>query len=376
MRHESTRTLALFVLGLLLLGCSSPPRKPLAPDDPLAQPSRPLEQGMMDFYILNRGQRIDALALSGGGQNGAYGVGLIKGWREAGIPRFSVVTGVSTGALVASHVFLDSAEADEVMARFYTSVQRRDILCERNFLVGLTSDSFMSMEPLERLIESVISDDVIDEVAVASEGGRRLLLIGTVNLDTGGYRIWDMGAMARSRQYVKYRAVLRASAGPPVAVPPVPLEGGMHCDGGTASSVFIPFRRDTLTDADEARLAALAEEAGQPAVIPGTLYIVVNGLREPSTTRVKRDVLDIAQRALDVQGYSMRLGNFWYIYERVKEVEGQFRLCFLPDSLREDAKDFLAFDQQKMRRIFDQGVKDGRNPDIWLTEPPELRSDR
>jgi len=325
---------------------------------------------------LNIGQRLDGLALSGGGQNGAYGVGLIKGWREIGIPRFSVVTGVSTGALVASHVFLDSAQADEVMEKLYTSVKRSDILCDRNALIALTSDSFMSMVPLERLLDDVISDEVIDEVAVATERGKRLLLIGTVNLDTGGYRIWDMGAMARARQYVKYRAVLRASAGPPVAVPPVFLEGGMHCDGGTASSVFIPFPRDTVNEQQRARIEALAASQGKPVSVPGTLYIVVNGLRQPGTVRMKRDVMDIAERALNVQNYSMRLGNFWYIYERVQEFKGQFRLCFLPDSLEEEAKDFLAFDPKKMRRIFDQGVLDGRNPNIWLKAPPILKPDR
>lgn len=376
MRQTPLRLISTLLVVLLLVGCSSTPRKPQAADDPLVQPSPSLDDGMERFHELNIGQRIDGLAMSGGGQNGAYGVGFVQGWREVGIPRFSFVTGVSTGALVASHVFLDSAEADEVMARFYTHVKRRDILCDRNFLVGLTSDSFMSMEPLERLLETVVTNKVIDDVAVASEGGKRLLLIGTVNLDTGGFHIWDMGAMARARQYVKYRAVLRASAGPPVAVPPVPLEGGLHCDGGTASSVFVPFSKDALTEQRRARVRALAAKRGQPPFVPGTLYVLVNGLRQPDTIVLKRDVLDIAERALSVQGYSMRLGNFWYIYERVKELEGQFRLRFLPDSLKEEAKDFLAFDQKKMQRIFDQGVLDGRNPNIWVKEPPSLKPDR
>ena len=370
------RTLAGSVLLLLLAGCSGVYREPLASDDPLAQPSPSLYEGIVRFYELNRGERVDVLALSGGGQNGAYGVGLVMGWREIGIPRFDVVTGVSTGALVASHVFLDSPAADEMMASFYTSVRRSDILCEKNLLLGLASDSFMSMESLERLIETVVSDALIDRVAAASEGGKRLLLVGTVNLDTGGYRMWDLGAMARARQYVKYRAVLRASAGPPVAVPPVPIENGLHCDGGTASSVFVPYSRDVLDEADLARLEALAAEHGSSLIEPGTLYVLINGLREPSTERVDRRVLAIAARALEVQGYSMRLGNVWYLYERVKQAGGEFRLRFIPDSLREDAEDFLAFDREKMRRIFEQGVRDGRRLDIWEDTPPVLRPDR
>jgi predicted acylesterase/phospholipase RssA len=375
MLKPSWRGLALVLLAVSVVACSTVRRDPLPADDPLMQPSPSLDQGLYRFFELNYGVRVDALALSGGGQNGAYGVGMIKGWRERGIPRFGIVTGVSTGALVASHVFLDSAEADAVMERFYTHIKRSDVLCERNALIALTSDAFMSMAALEGMIETVISNEVIDEVAKQTEGGKRLLLIGTVNLDTGGYRMWDVGAMARAKQYIKYRAVLRASAGPPVAVPPVYLEGGMHCDGGTASSVFIPFSHDIMSEADQVRLTASAKAQGKTPLKAGTLHVIVNGLREPPTEHMAPDLLDIAARALNIQGYSMRLGNLWYIYERLRELSGQFRLRFLPDSLREDAKDFLAFDQRKMQRIFDQGVLDGRNPNIWLKEPPALKAD-
>ena len=350
-------------------------RQAPAPDDPLQAPSPKVEDNIVRFYQGNLGRRIDALALSGGGQNGAYSVGLIKGWREVGIPRFGIVTGVSTGALIASHVFLDSADADQVLERFYTGVRKQDVMCMRNVITGLTSDAFASMVPLERLLERVIPNDVIDQVAAASEGGRRLLLVGTVNLDTGGYHIWDLGAMARERQYATYRAVLRASAGPPVAVPPVYLEGGMHCDGATALTVFLPFRKDALSEAKRAQLEAVERNQGDRVVHPGTVYVVVNGMREPAVEKVQPQVIPIARRALDVMTYSTRLGNLWYLQEHVEEAGGEFRLRFLPESLREDAKDFLAFDPKRMRRIFDQGVRDGRDPSGWEPEPPTLRPD-
>ena len=48
-----------------------------------------------------------ALALSGGGSRGAYGAGVMSGWTVRGDrPQFDVVTGISTGALMATHVFL------------------------------------------------------------------------------------------------------------------------------------------------------------------------------------------------------------------------------------------------------------------------------
>ncbi len=43
------------------------------------------------------------LAISGGGSRGAYGAGVLSGWIVAGRrPNFDVVTGISTGALIAT----------------------------------------------------------------------------------------------------------------------------------------------------------------------------------------------------------------------------------------------------------------------------------
>ncbi len=47
------------------------------------------------------------LILSAGGEDGAYGAGLLGGWSKTGKrPEFSLVTGVSTGALIAPFAFL------------------------------------------------------------------------------------------------------------------------------------------------------------------------------------------------------------------------------------------------------------------------------
>ena len=84
------------------------------------------------------------LALSGGGMYGAYSVGVLAGWTAAGTrPTFDVVTGVSTGALVATFAFL-GPEYDPVMTRMYTSVTDRDIYRRRRVGAILWSDSVAS----------------------------------------------------------------------------------------------------------------------------------------------------------------------------------------------------------------------------------------
>ena len=68
---------------------------------------------------------VNYLALSGGGADGAFGAGVLVGWSEAGTrPRFEVVTGVSTGAIIATFAFLGPRYDDslrEVFTQYATA---------------------------------------------------------------------------------------------------------------------------------------------------------------------------------------------------------------------------------------------------------------
>jgi len=80
------------------------------------------------------------LAVSGGGDDGAFGAGLLNGWTQAGNrPDFKLVTGVSTGALIAPFAFLGPAY-DGTFKRFYTDVAPDDIVKKRSILAAITSD--------------------------------------------------------------------------------------------------------------------------------------------------------------------------------------------------------------------------------------------
>jgi hypothetical protein len=61
---------------------------------------------------------LDLLGISGGGENGAFGAGLLNGWTERGDrPAFFPVTGISTGALSAPSAFLGSARDAQGLRR-------------------------------------------------------------------------------------------------------------------------------------------------------------------------------------------------------------------------------------------------------------------
>lgn len=189
------------------------------------------------------------LAISGGGPNGAFGAGLFAGWTASGTrPEFTMVTGISTGALTAPFAFLGS-DYDDELKKVYTTTSTKDILKERGLLAAAFGDSMADTAPLKVLIAKYVTGDIVEAIANEHRKGRRLY-VGTVNLDAGRSVIWNIGAIAASespRKLELIHDIMRASAAIPVAFPPVPIAvtcDGMqydelHVDGGTGAQVFV-----------------------------------------------------------------------------------------------------------------------------------------
>jgi hypothetical protein len=172
-------------------------------------------------YLQRTGQApprtTDVLALSGGGENGAFGVGLLCAWTDRGDrPDFKLVTGVSTGALIAPFVFA-GPEYDDLLEASYTNVTSADVFSPRSILALLRHDGFASTEPLAELIDRAVDEDLLDHIAAEHARGRRLL-IATTNLDAQRPVIWNMGAIASSDHPDAprlFKHIMRASASIP-----------------------------------------------------------------------------------------------------------------------------------------------------------------
>ena len=116
----------------------------------LARSDRELEEA----YPALIGGEHNYLALSGGGAKGAFGAGVLAGWSAAGTrPEFEIVTGVSTGALIAPMAFLGS-DYDELMEKMYTEVKSDDIFVKVRGLSTLWNESAASSAPLRSLLEN------------------------------------------------------------------------------------------------------------------------------------------------------------------------------------------------------------------------------
>jgi predicted acylesterase/phospholipase RssA len=234
---------------------------------------------------LRRGEPFSILALSGGGADGAFGAGALVGLTNAGArPQFSVVTGVSAGALLAPYAFL-GPEWDQQLTAAYTSGRAEHLLQPRGLGVIFDSSVYRG-RPLEELVEHYLSDELIQAVAREAASGR-LLLVATTNVDTGETVIWDLGSIAMNggpSAKALFRDVLVASASVPGMFPPVIIRvqdtGGdyneAHVDGTATVPFFVPS-------------ALLQLPQNVPNRSPPTVYVIVDGRlsEKPMSTRLR-----------------------------------------------------------------------------------------
>ena len=235
------------------------------------------------------------LAVSGGGENGAFGSGLLCGWSEHGTrPVFELVTGVSTGALTAPFAYLGSGYDPQLRA-VYTELKSSSVFSKRGLTAALFDDALSDNSPLFKTISGYLNEAMLAALANAYEEGR-LLLIGTTDLDAQQPVIWNMGAIAKSghpRALDTIRRILLASAAIPGAFPPtlfdVVLDGsaisGAACGRWRLrAGVPLPGRPDTAAahtyDAWPAggagdRRSAAAPRAGNPRPFCGASSALV-----------------------------------------------------------------------------------------------------
>jgi hypothetical protein len=323
--------------------------------------------------VVDKDGYVNILAVSGGGPDGAFGAGLLAGWTKAGTrPTFKLVTGISTGALIAPFAFL-GAEYDKVLKGFYTTVTTASIYTQRPFgdvLAG--TDGLADTSPLARLLEQCVDEKVLAAVAAEHKKGRRLY-IGTTNMDAGRLAVWNMGAIAasgRPNALNLFRQVMRASASIPVAFSPVyiPVEAGgktydeMHADGGTTVQVFFyGFMLD---------LAAASKEAGITTTPQMRIYIIRNGQIKTDWQEVKPRLLPIAGRAVSQLLFTQGIGDLYRIYTIARRDGIEFSLASIPEDFRRSAKE--TFDPEEMGRLFGLGYEQASKGYNWQTVPPGM----
>jgi len=315
----------------------------------------------------------DMLAISGGGDNGAFGAGLLCGWSASGNrPSFNSVTGVSTGALIAPLAFL-GCEYDELLRKIYTAVKPADIMKKRTILAAVNNDAMADNRPLSSLISRSIDQTLLSRVAEEHQKGR-ILLVGTTNLDARHPVIWNMGTIAASgdpKAPDLWRTILLASAAVPGALPPsmvrVDVDGQpyeeMHVDGGASAQVFLypPSMR------------GVARSMGVEMTRAGHIYIIRNSALGAIWSPIKRQTISIAGRAINSLLHTQGLGDLYRIYLTTQRDGFDFNLAYIgPDFTFEGKKE--EFDTLYMKALFDYGYNLGLQGYRWKKCPPGLET--
>ena len=310
------------------------------------------------------------LSVSGGGENGAFGAGLLCGWSERGTrPVFELVTGISTGALTAPFAYLGSGY-DPQLRTVYTDLTPERVLATRSFTAVLWDDAMTDNAPLFKTISQYLNEDMLAKMAQAYGQGR-LLLIGSTDLDAQQPVIWNVGAIAASghpRALNTIRRLLLASAAVPAAFPPtmidVTLDGKtyqeMHVDGGAFAQAFL--YPAGVTSQRRARMAH-----GQ-RVVPATAYVIRNGRLDPEWATVERRTMGIATRAISTMIAASGLNDVLRMYNTTLADGIDFNLAFIGPDFTHVLPE--PFDPAYMRALFDYGYQRALRDDEWVKVPP------
>jgi hypothetical protein len=313
------------------------------------------------------------LALSGGGASGAFGAGFLNGWSSTGDrPVFKIVTGVSTGALMAPFAFL-GPEYDNALREFYTTTRTLDIFVLGSILRRLLfGEALADTRPLTALIERHVDAEFMRRIAEAHNQGRRLY-IGTADLDSRSFVVWNMGLIAisgRAEALGLFRKVMLASASIPVAFPPVffdvEVEGKrydeMHVDGGVGARVFLPAGLFSST---------IVRERGGQGKGREDIFVIHNGQLIPVPDPVRRSLPAIAMRVIDASGRAAVKGDLFRIYGAAMQQQASFRWVTIPDDVSMDGDE--VFDPVKMSKLYDIGYGMAVAGDAWANVPPGLQ---
>jgi len=311
------------------------------------------------------------LAISGGGGDGAFGAGLICGWSDSGtMPAFKLVTGVSTGSMIAPFAFLGGSYIERLRG-IYTTLSDKDVRTMRalNGLYGVVfGDALADTRPLYALISRYVDEQMLADITAEYDKGR-LLMIGTASLDQQRPILWNVGPIAASGHpgaLELIRKIILASASIPGAFPPVMIDveasgqryQEMNVDARVVAQMFLyPIYLGLQMKLLSGRFARDRHS-----------YLIRNGRLDPNWASVNRDFLTITGRAIDTMIHYLAYNDILRLYETTKRDDVDYNLAFIETDFSKPKSDL--FDPAYMSALFNYSYEKGRRGYIWHKEPP------
>jgi predicted acylesterase/phospholipase RssA len=383
---------AALVAAVLLAGCASAPERPARKDEDLLAERRADVAGQKEDSkrliagLLARAEAkartprstMDLLIISGGGDWGAFGAGVLKGWGrvkgELARPQFDAVTGVSTGALIAPFAFLGDDESIERIVQLYRN-PAPDIAESRGFLFFWPSNPSLYVLPgLERELRTALDRGMLERIA-AQESSGRLLLVNTTNIDLGDLHPWDVVAEAKAAlaagEPERVHRILLASAGIPAIFPAQQIGPHLYVDGAITGNILYGARVD-----QEQGVAAQWRAKHGRAPPPRVRYWVIfnNQFRFPPQVTQARWP-DIMSRATIMATQSATVSAMRHLaanaeLTRIKYgIDVELRIMAVPEAW--EPKVAGTFKKEVMNDLADLGEKMGADPASWTKGVPD-----
>jgi predicted patatin/cPLA2 family phospholipase len=362
---------------LILAGCGSLPRTPYTVADAASSQvldltelrnytDEPASSFLKETHEGSSKGAVTYLALSGGGADGAYGAGVLNGWTAAGTrPKFTVVSGVSTGALIAPFAFLGSAY-DATLRDVYTTGIAESLIDKPNIINIFFRSGLFENARLRELVAGYVDQRMLAAIAAEHAKGRGLFIV-TTNLDTQRTVIWDMGRIAAigSPQALSlFRDVVAASASIPVVFAPVLIDAEanghhfqeMHADGGVTEPVL------TLPEAFLLRNGALTRGLRM------NIYILINNTVERDFQLVPNSTIDIAARASASVTKTQTRSILYETFKFARRNNFGFNLTYIDKNLLPSGRS--GFETKYMRGLYQYGYDKAKSGDFWAKAPP------
>jgi hypothetical protein len=302
--------------------------------------------------------RIKAIVLSGGGAKGAYGAGFLNGL-TAGASQldYNVVTGISTGSIQSTFVFLGPQHYPTLKQIYHDEQWDRFVPKKSVFSLAFCGNSLKKNDGFKLKLKEYITDEIIDEVKQKAESEETLFFVGTVDLDTGLFRRWDMVEIAKRGLYDLYRDVILASCAIPIVFPPVELPydiddrsiQGLHVDGGAR---HIAFLNSIVADV---RIAIEPYTKDPKSAIDPFIDIIINDTLIPEEDCTKNTLLGIAERSVTAVMKQTIENDIYSIYATSCAYDIPLRITFMEKRPDGFADDFYAGMQSHMRTIYENG---------------------
>ncbi|USD44209.1 patatin-like phospholipase family protein [Vibrio sp. SCSIO 43135] len=388
MKLGFSKSIISFVTLIFMTACSSPHsfdkrvdeqnyrqvNVALGVNQSLSEPIRILKHDQESLFYSNESQKtplhsdddqMHILVLSGGGANGAFGAGILNGLYEIEqVPTYTVVTGISAGAMIAPFAFVGGDKIPE-MKEVMLGIRDSEIVGKKNLLSTLFKDAFTKGDKLVEFIEKVYTPEFINDIAKGHEAGRRLL-IGTTQFDSEELVVWNVGLIASSNMPNKIELIhkiLAASASIPGVFPPqfIDVDGQgelleeLHVDGGLSAQMFLLADHIDYDKINRAMGLDLAP----------TVHVIRNGRLALPYKQVADKGIDLLTRSVKSMTVNQSVGDLYRMayFSQLQGLNLEYSYIERHFDAERSTKDM--FDSQYMLALYQYGYLKAKQGQAW-----------